>query len=132
MTTGDPPVSSESGEQSAQDPSTLPEPRADATEDQSGAQRLSERLAQAQNAGGLTSPRPSPEDREIFFTLLGYHYGRGTLDEAEFSRRWSHVESAQSLAELYEANSDLTFPPPLANLSDRSVGSQRRRRWFLR
>jgi Domain of unknown function (DUF1707) len=120
MTTSDPPVPDEPGSERAepvQDPPL------------SGAQLLSARLA-AERARGNSSPRPSAEDREIFFTLLGYHYGRGTLSDEEFARRWAMVESASSLAQLYEANSDLTFPPPLADITDRSTAGHRRRRWF--
>ena len=76
-----------------------------------------------------TSPRPTAEDREVFFSLLAYHYGKGTLDDEEFSERWSQVEAATSIAELYRMTADLQFPPPLEDLGQRA-GRGRRRRWF--
>ncbi|HLN15179.1 MAG TPA: DUF1707 domain-containing protein [Acidimicrobiales bacterium] len=75
-----------------------------------------------------TSPRPTAEDKEIFFSLLAYHYGKGTLDEEEFSERWTQVESATSIAELYTKTADLSFPPPLEDLGQRA--ERRRRRWL--
>jgi hypothetical protein len=65
----------------------------------------------------------------MFFSLVGYHYGTGTIGADEFQRRMELIHDASTLNELYELTADLPFPPPLADLrADRLP--QRRRRWW--
>jgi hypothetical protein len=94
----------------------------------SGAEQLARRLA-SEVASRVAPPRPSVENLEIFYSLLGYHYGCGTLDAEQFADLWSRVQAAESVAELYNICGDLEFPPPLAHLKDRPSESPRRRWW---
>jgi hypothetical protein len=105
-------------------------PEAEQPSPLSGAEQLARRLGSAARQAP-PPPLPTAPDLEIFFSLLGYHYGVGTLTPEEFSQRWAKVEAAKSLDELYELTADLPFPPPLAHISDRSTTRpSRRRRWF--
>ncbi len=92
---------------------------------ESGAERLARRMREAR--GRPTSPQPTAAEREMFFSLLGYHYGTGTIDEEEFSRRMELVHTAGTLAELYELTADLPYPPPLADLKSAARTRARRR-----
>jgi hypothetical protein len=112
------------------DPAEVAAPLTPPPDGLSGADRLARRLAE-EGASKTAPPRPSNEDLDIFFSLLGYHYGAGTLGAEEFSARWARVEAAQSLRELYAITADLSFPPPLAHIKNHpSPEPPRRRRWF--
>lgn len=93
---------------------------------ESGADQVARRMRE--QVPRRASPAPTEQERETFFSLLGYHYGRGAFDDEEFSRRLEEVHFAATLAELYEATADLPFPPPLADL-DAGSHPVRRRRW---
>lgn len=66
----------------------------------------------------------------MFISLLGYHYGKGTISAEDFSHRMDAVFEATTLSDLYRLTADLPFPPPLSHLE--STEAPRRRRWWRR
>ena len=102
-------------------------PEAQPTE--SGADRLAREMRE-RRASQSSSPAPTEQERETFASLLSYHYGKGTIEAEDFSRRVEAVWTASTLEELYHLTADLPFPPPVSHLQ--STDAPRRRRWWRR